>query len=458
MNFAGVFSSIQFLRGLFSFIFFGLFFVSSLQLKAQQTFADSVLIMTNDSSSAGNIPATDSTIEILWDSIVAPKLDTTLWQKGSAYDAGHFFMLPLHAAFKLENDDWQLQFAAHFKKFSETGFADAEPTRLYRLQYYYLASWFLVLAVQHQKDSLIPPNLYTVIHDEVDLIWNMETSWTWKHGLIPFKHFNNMRSRILWKLYNVDMPAKTFYRAIVDEEKFLFAIAANLKTYLKLTEADTMPANEVIDDVLLQAHVVWQRRAEWNSEGGWLFQPGYWTDHDDFLYAGNTNKNNPEKLQVDNLAEDVSHSHRTALWLTSFINASDDSNRVFYDTLLKGLDTQFFNKVLVLPSDSVNTYLTNNFMDGSNGLYRWNFKENQPNTGFGPFELSGTMLIGWWTFLETERIKNVYRELSLRFPIPENILAIYEARTGLPRPENRKENHYTNGFDLLICKLAALLK
>jgi hypothetical protein len=450
--------SIPFQQEYLKNLFFILLIAWTSSLKSQQLIADIPIIMTNDSSSASNISAIDSTIEILWDSIIAPRLDTALWQKGSAYDAGHFFMVPLHAAFQLQQPDWQIQFAEHFKKFSIEGFADAEPTRLYRLQYYYLASWFLVLAVQQKKDSLIPPNLFTVIQDEVDLIWNIETSWTWKHGLIPFKHFDNMRSRILWKLYNVDMQPKTFYRAIVDEEKFVFAIAANLKTYLKLTEADTMPANDVIDDVMLQANVVWQRRVEWNEDGGWLYQPGYWTDHVDFLYAGNNDKSNPKKAPVENIAEDVSHSHRTALWLKSFYNASDSAEKEFYGKLIAGLDTQFFNKVLVNPSDSINTYLTNNFMDGNNGLYRWNFKENQPNTGFGPYELSGTMLLGWWTFLETERIKNVYSELSQRFPIAENILAVYEARTGLPRPENRKENHYTNGFDLLICKLAALLK
>jgi hypothetical protein len=428
-------------------------------LNAQQIFSDTIISNNlQDSVKQNNILEHDSEIIILWDSIIIPRLDTALWKKGTAYDAGHFFMIPLHAAFILEQEDWQNAFSKHFSRFAEIGFADAEPTRLYRLQYYYLASWFLVLATQQKKDYLIPPNLYTVIHDEVDLAWNIESSWTWNSSFIPFKKFNNMRSRILWKLYNVDVQPVTFYRAIVDEEKFVFAIAANLKTYLKLTEGDTMPDNDLVDDVLLHANIVWQRRVEWNDEGGWLFQPGFWTDHPDYAYAGNYSKENPKPIPVKNIAEDVSHSHRTALWLKSLYNASDSTNMAYYKKLIAGLDTQFFTKVLIPPSDTINTYLTHNYMDGNNGLYRWNYKENARNTGFGPFELSGTMLLGWWTFLEMDRIKTVYKELSEHFPLSEYILSIYEARTGTPTPENRKENHYTNGMDYLICKLAALLK
>jgi hypothetical protein len=412
----------------------------------------------NISDSLDNNKIIDSLIAQQWNNLITPNLDSALWQKGKAYNAAHFYMVPLHAAFQLEHDIWQLEFANHFQKFTTTGINEVEPTRLYRLQYYYLASWFMVLAAKQQKYSLIPDNLYTIIHDELDLIWNKEYAWAWSSGLIPVRQFDNMRSRILWKLYNVNLPPKTFYRAIVDEEKFVFAIAANLKTYLKLNETDTLPANAVIDNMLQLSNIVWERRVEWNEEGGWLFQPGYWTDHPDYLFAGNIDKANPKKSSVENIAEDVSHSHRTALWLQSFIEASDSANKIYFEKLLAGLDTQFFNYALVYPTDSVNTFLTNNFMNGWNGLYRWNYNKTEPNTGYGPYELSGTMLFGWWTFLGSERIKNVYHELSGRFPIPENILAVYEARTGQLRAPDKKENHYTNGLDALLCKLAALLK
>lgn len=416
---------------------------------------------TQAQDTLNNMPNIDSATYQLWDNVITSNLaDTALWEQGRAYNAGHFYMLPLHAAFQLQQEDWQLQFANHFKKFTQQGVYETEPQRLYRLQYYYLASWFLVLTAQNGKDSLVPENLYSFIHDEIDWLWNMENAWTWTNKLIPVSNFKNMKERVLWKLLNVELPPKTFYRAIIDEEKFVFAIAANLKAYLKLQEADTMPNNEVLDDILQVNISVWQRRVEQDTaKGAWLFQPGFWNDHIDYVYAANFNKNNPVKKPLPaNIGEDVSHSHRTALWLQSFILAYDTSNTNYFKQLLQGLNTQFFTKVVVPPTDTVNTYLTKNFMDGYNGLYRWNFSENAPGTGFGPYELSGTMLLGWWHFLKTEEIAAVYENYSQLFPLPENILAIYEARTGQPRPENKKPNFYTNGLGELICKLVVLMK
>lgn len=417
-----------------------------------------VSAQTNVDSSMTKI---DTSIYELWNKVIANNLaDTALWEQGKAYNTGHFYMVPLHAAFQLNENDWQQQFANHFKKFTNQGVYETEPQRLYRLQYYYLASWFLILASQNQKDSLIPENLYSFIHDEIDWLWNMESAWTWTNKLIPVTSFKNMKDRVLWKLLNVDLPPKTYYRAIIDEEKFVFAIAANLKTYLKLQEADTMPNNEVIDDILQVNLTVWQRRTEWDTTtGGWLFQPGFWNSHFDYAYAGNFNKDNPtQKPLSDNIGEDVSHSHRTALWLQSFIAAYDSANATYFKKLLSGLNTQFFSKVIVQPTDTINTYLTKNFMNGNNGLYRWNFYENTALTGFGPFELSGTMLLGWWRFLNTAEIIKVYESYSKSFPLPENILSIYEARTGSPRPADKKPNFYINGLGELICKLTVLLQ
>lgn len=48
-------------------------------------------------------------------------------------------------------------------------------------------------------------------------------------------------------------------------------------------------------------------------------------------------------------------------------------------------------------------------MDGSNGvLYRWNYSSLGEGKEYGPYELSGTFTIGWWTFLGTDRVKEIY--------------------------------------------------
>ncbi len=398
----------------------------------------------------------DSITIALWNKLVATGLQTPLWAKGNAYNAGHFYMLPIHAAFQKQQYEWQQQFAKHFKNFISTGIPDVEPTRLYRLQYYYLASWFLVLAAESGQDTLIPSGLFDIIYEDINNLWSNDQMPVWKWPNLPMKHFDNLRSRVLWKLYNVDLPEKTYHRAIIDVEKFTFTTAANLKYYLQLTNADTLPQNMVLDDILKIARIVFERRVEWNETGGWLFQPGFWTQHDDYLYAGNFTKDSPQPLPVDDISEDVSHSHRTALWLKSLALTSDEHDKEYYDSLRNGLDKQFFEIALLPPSDSINTYLTYNFMNGWNGLYRWNYHKDRPNTGNGPFELSGTMLIGWWTFLETERIKQLYKELSERFPIPDHILSIYRARSGETLNRN-PDSWYENGWAELNGRLGAKL-
>ncbi len=401
----------------------------------------------------------DSVITQQWNKLVAPGLQTPLWAAGNAYNAGHFYMLPLQAAFQFQQATWQQQFAGHFKNFVTDGRFEAEPVKLYRLQYYYLASWYLLLAAKQQYDTATCQQLFSIIYDEIDNTWNYEPASVWKHPDLQTTSFENMRSLLLWKLYNVQLPDKIYHRAITDAEKYTLAIAANLKAYLIHTEADTFPKNQTLNDILDFAYIVFNRRVEWNEAGGWLLQPGYWTQHDDYKYAGFFHKENPQPLPVDDISEDVSHSHRNALWLQSFIEASanDTSLQAFYGKLLQGLEKQFFLFALQEPSDVADTYLTFNYMNGWNGLYRWNYPKAAPNTGFGAYELSGTLLLGWWTFLGSERIKEMYKDLSYRFPIPDNILAIYQKRTN-DTPIKSDTLWYINGWAELNTKLAAVIR
>jgi hypothetical protein len=430
-------------------------------LKAQSITIDSVnnkiTLATLSIDSIENASIDSNTIA-LWNKVVANGLNTPLWAKDNAYNAGHFYMLPLHAAFQFNNYEWQQQFAQHFERFVVDGYFDVEPTQLYRLQYYYLASWFMVLAIENGQDSLIPAGLFDIVYDDIDNFWNNEPVNNWRYPGLSLPNFNNLRSRVLWKLYNVQVPEKTFHRAIIDAEKFTFAIAANLKTYMRYTETDTLPKSQTVDDILEFAYIFFNKRVEWNETGGWLLQPGFWTNHDDYKYAGNNSKNNVQIKPVENIAEDVSHSHRTALWLKSFVKASDENERGFYDSLLAGLEKQFFEYALLPPNDLINTYHNHNFMDGNNGLYRWNYHKDRPNTGYGAYELSGTMLIGWWTFLDTPRIKEVYNNLSQRFPIPDNILAMYQLKTGEVPLKDEINSWYLNGWAELNTRLAALLR
>ena len=53
----------------------------------------------------------------LWAQVAQPYLDRPLWTPGTAYDAGQFLMVPLHAAFMDRRRDLEEQFSAHFTRF-----------------------------------------------------------------------------------------------------------------------------------------------------------------------------------------------------------------------------------------------------------------------------------------------------------------------------------------------------
>lgn len=164
-------------------------------------------------------------IDELWNRTVFLYLQDKLWENINIYDAGHYLMVPLHAAFLLGKEEWQRQFSDHFKKFMNHKENISGVNRLNKLHYYYLISRFIVLAKDYNKEELIPENLADFLYGEIMNIWYLEPAWQW--GREPFP---NMEERIKWKLDNKNTKL-SYYRAIIDEELFTFAIAADLYKY-----------------------------------------------------------------------------------------------------------------------------------------------------------------------------------------------------------------------------------
>jgi hypothetical protein len=397
--------------------------------------------------------STDSTNQ-LWQTTVKPYLSAPLWQKSLSYNAGHYLMVPLHAAFVLNNKEWQQDFADHFARFADTGYTQMGTTHLYRIQYYYLVSQFLVLCAEHKADSLLPKNLYQLIYNRVNKTWNQDEIWQWKYPKNKITTFKNMRAKILWKLYTQEIEEFTYHRVIVDEELFTMAVAADLKRYLDLKN---LPPNNVLDDITQVATEVFHKRVKWNADGGWLFQPVYWHNFEDFAYAGNDSlAENLSPKEVADVAEDVSHSLRMPLWINSFLAATTPyhSNHDFFLRLKKGLDIQLFNTILIPPDSSRNYYLANNFMDGKNGVYRYHYS-NRPG-GIGPYELTGHLTIGWWSFLETARSKSLYETLTSNYPLEEGKVVPYYQKSVHSKPVIVGKVE-ANQLMKLICRLAVQL-
>lgn len=211
------------------------------------------------------------------------------------------------------------------------------------------------------------------------------------------------------------------------------------------------------------AYKVFYQEGLWKEGETWLFQPGVWSQHSDYAYVGNNQESDNLKTNlVENIAMDTSHSHRFPLWINSFIEAYetyDFDKKDYFLKIRSGLEKQFYENVLVKPDEEFDGYRTKNFMDGRNGIYRWNYPTQGQGNGYGPYELSGTFTLGWWSFLKSERISEVYFEMANKFPLSEDVIEVYVGpNTSRTRHElvNSPESYY-NGISELIVRLASKL-
>lgn len=267
-----------------------------------------------------------------------------------------------------------------------------------------------------------------------------------------------MRERVEWKLTTRTVDV-SYHRAIVDEEHYCFAIAADLVELSSMR--DEAPPAAAASAVQL-ADQVYRREGIFTPTGGWLFQPGVWTEHPDYAYAG-TEKISKDMAQspVPGIAPDTSHSHRMSRWLQSLAAVPGSLNRdAMYSGILGGLERQFFETVLVRPTTDFAGYRTTNFMDGHNGVYRWDYPALGKNNGYGPFELSGTLCYGWWAFLGTPRSRDLYRGISETFPLAGEVVETYVGPyiSDLPSPSTNQPTFYTSGLPELMTRLAGDLR
>jgi len=376
---------------------------------------------------------------------MTPYLQSDLWIDRDAYDAGHYLMVPLHAAFRLNQPGWQLEFRQHIERFLAAPPEALASTVLSRVHYLYFASRFAVLSAGAGQP--VAETLIAVLETFVSEQWVGLPAWRREGG-----YYENARERVIATLTSDDWSVKA-HNALIDDDYFVFAIAADLKV---LREVRRMPPNSVLNDIRTVAERAIRARVVWNGSRGWLLEPGVMEDHSEYLYAGQRQERaGLEPFPIPGIASDSSHSHRWALMLYSLAAASDTAtSREFFVALQKGLERQFTDAVLVAPDTEVAVWRTRNYMDGRNGLYRW---DRETNSGVGPFELSGVIAAGgWWSFLGSQRVQNAFSDQASRFPLTLPALKLYAPVSGREvHPLLTSPAYFTNGFAELHMRLAA---
>ena len=387
-------------------------------------------------------------IDNSWKNTISVILGDNLWSEENAYDSGHYLMIPLHYAFKTKNKNKINEFDEFFQRFllkkSQEEFIKLET--LNKLHFLYLTSQYLTLSKNPSQE------LIRITQNQTEEIWE-QPAWQWKQCGSP--PFNSMQERIDWKLKNKNVSV-SYCRAIIDEELFTIAIAADIKTVLKTK------CPKFVENILANSIEIFKKEVIFDDikSEGWLFQPGVWSDGPSHIYSSYDAKlPNLTERKDPTQAWDTSHSHRFPLWLLSLeqaFSAKGEKTEIkFFKKLRQGLSDQFMKKVLIHPSQEFSNFRTNNYMDGENGLYRYSMKRK--NYGYGPYELSGTILIGWWTFLPNKSIKDVYHYISSRFPLSQEEIDLYlDLNTIRDRnPLIDGISSYKNGLMQLISNLAS---
>lgn len=386
-----------------------------------------------------------------------------IWNERDVDDLPEFLMVILDYAFKKQDVEITADFTALFKNFLQKDahliLKDQSPR--VQMQFYYLISEYIIAmnALNSEKDGQDIQNLIDLSLHYLLEFWNAP-SWQWAEcGVSEFK--GGQIEKLRWQIDTI-FPKQSYCNALNDDSHFAIALAANLK-FIQRTTTYKFQGNGLqnINQVISLGHEIYQKYIVFLGSNRWLMQPGVLWDHPDYLYAGHRLKiPNLDPSPIRSVAGDSSHSFRMPKFLVSLKRVSESQEqKEYYQKLIDGLAEQMLKSVIVYPTEDFNNYRTTNYMDGVNGLFRYIYYTNAPNLGYGPFELSGSFLIGWWAFLDNPTITQIYCDISSRYPLSDLQISTYLGpdTTRERHPLIKGKNQFSSGL-LEIVSLASCLR
>lgn len=348
--------------------------------------------------------------ESLYEQTVSLLLKEDLWTDRDMYDAAHYLMVPMHYAFYSQDIDKISEYHRFFTRFYEDvstedryGFSVGRPN-VGHLQFCYFASEYMRLCVISGQTTQTLPYLYEFIYEyTVEVFESGEDGWT---------NLDGYRARIEQILLHTEFP-RSFDSALTDVELYPLATLCDLRVVAKFQGFED---SKVLQDAALLSYRVFtdSEIITETEKGGFLFQVGIMKDYPDYAYAGNK-EITPEiqpKIRED-IVSDSSHFARFALWLSSFQQAQTYQEQYDLFTLRKEqLANQLVNYVIQYVDGKP---LATTFMDGTCGVYRYSY--DTEGVGLEGYSLSGTLLLGWWSLLNDNRITEIYHDILTQFPM-----------------------------------------
>lgn len=380
-----------------------------------------------------------------YEDIITELLDEDLWTTQDAYDTAHYLMVPMHYAYKSSNQNYVNMYQAFFNRFVDDvilgndNYGFKELPILYQLHFSYLISQYLVLSYANGYPVDNQELLFDFVEDvSYKLLFGVKCGWTGEKNFV---------TRVEKVLDGYEYEYK-YQSAIPDNIWFSLAILSDSKVIDEQRYYKNKYAAE-IDDLAYRIFSD-EKQNVVTEDGGWLFQVGAWSDYKDYNYAGNE-KIYPEiqpKIRED-ITNDSSHFLRIPLMLHSYLSAQTEDKKIkLFQNRIQQLSYQMKNKVL---KNIDGKWLTTTFMDGTNGVYRYEYHES--GVGIEGYDLSGSFLLGWWSFLEDPDIKNVYIDILNLFPMEGNQSNPYFDHTTV-RQQNKyfdADTAFVNGmYELLV--------
>lgn len=410
----------------------------------------SVFVLTLFSAPA-TVDATPREQE-LFNKLAKPLIARDSWNDALAYASGQYFLIPLESAYQRDIPEWQNAFRDHVARLLKVDVDSIVKNPLSKVQYLYPISRFVTLEAKTFGHTDLTKKTEKYLSDFIIRRWNSDNAIAYDSP-----GFRGVKARIDHKL-GLRNPRVSYYEAITDEELFTLAIAAELKASSKIA-GSTLKGNRDLDSIVNYAQTILRKYGQDQPGGGWQFQPGAWSDHPDNAYAGVSNlSKNMRKSGRSDVAWDTSHFHRFASFIRSYRDAEDfgSSDYRFFDNIRTRFTKQFVSNVLVKPTSAFPGYRTTNYLDGWNGVYRYGLdKTLGPNKGYGPYQLSGTFLLGWWSLLGDPEITKAYQFTLQQFPLNSTLLETYEGP--MYDPARLQKSWYQNGWAELLVSLASTI-
>lgn len=391
--------------------------------------------------------------QVMYEKYISALLDEKLYKSRDAYDACHYLMVPMYYAFQSKNETYVKMYMDYMQTFADFSWREKKEfdsmPEIDRNQHLYFVSEYMCLCAEYGYD--IPEKLYKFVYDEMNR-WIESYTGCWA----SIETYHNMWEVFDGLLTGVGYGAgKSYDNVFTDYDLFTLAILCDLKFVL---EEKGMKAYDIsnLKKAEKYANQMMESEVTWNEDGTWLFQVGVWRDYKDYIYAG---LENPEDIQegkeykVETIASDSNHFMRMCLFLRSFRRAqSQEEYCQYYVKLLEGLGKTFCNNVLVFPDGEIEYYRLKNYMDGTNGLFRYGYHEDE--IGYGPYQQSSEFLLGWWAFCGNEEITRAYAYTAERFPLNSEGKVIY---TDPVTVREQNKIFLMENYEQFLCYLAGKL-